>query len=55
MSLDQCLGGLMIVFKPRLAAFYVVLFATIALLSNHMAKQHPSGVASNQSSTMGRE
>ncbi len=45
----------MIVFKPRLAAFYVVLFATIALLSNHMTKQHQPGVASNQNQTIGRE
>ena len=35
----------MIVFKPRLAAFYVVLFVTIALLSNHVTvkPQNSSG------------
>lgn len=55
MPLDECTGGYMIIFKPRLAAFYVVLFATIALLSNRMTIQRSSSIASNQSQTAVRE
>lgn len=35
----------MLIFKPRLAAFYVLLLVVFALLSNRLAVSTPSAVA----------
>jgi hypothetical protein len=49
----------MLVFKPRLAAFYVVLFAIITLLSNRVTSPQQKNLAEKvlpipgQSSTIG--
>lgn len=42
----------MIVFKPRLAAFYVILFVTIALLSNRITVHSLTASAQSKSTTI---
>lgn len=43
----------MIVFKPRLAAFYVILFVTIALLSSRVTVRPQAASAIETNQTMG--
>lgn len=40
----------MLVFKPRLAAFYILLIVIFALLSNHLTISHQAAEAKNQHS-----